>query len=204
VLKYFVYISKTKVDMLFPQIPPAFLAGAEAELKVNLAVFSAGLTSRNADPPTELAGRVGALAKYIREHEKVGTLDAPGDWVYGTEWLRWGVVKEYASDIALFGGRVTDRTAALLGSRDSILGNPDTGKASHAPFYYTLRFFNDVVQGRAELGGEKPPYYSWREAVDIGLRALPNSPNRLEFLAKVLHLEGELVVATPLYVALES
>jgi hypothetical protein len=201
-LKYYIYISKTKVDMLYPQIPPDFLAAAEAEVKVHLGVISTGLKSRSPEPPKELAGRTGVLADYIRNHEDVGTPDAPQTWFQAVAQLRWGVVREYASDIALFGGRVGARTVALLGSSESILGAAETSEAQHAPFYYTLRFFNGVLEGHAELARERPPNFSWRDAVDIGLRTLPKTEHQIEFLARVIHAEGDLLVGTPLYVAL--
>jgi hypothetical protein len=52
-LKYYVYISKPKVDMLYPQIPAGFLAGPEAEVKVSLGIISSGVKSRSPDPPDE-------------------------------------------------------------------------------------------------------------------------------------------------------
>lgn len=188
--------------MLYPQIPPDFLAAAEAELKVNLGVISTGLKSRSPDPPKELAGRTGVLAEYIRKYEKVGSPDAPETWFQSEARLRWGVVREYASDIALFGGRIGNRTVALLGSSESILGAAETGESQHALFYYTLRFFNGVLDGHAQLTGEQPPYFSWRDAVDIGLRALPGTEHQVNFLARVVYAERELLVGTPLYVAL--
>jgi hypothetical protein len=112
------------------------------------------------------------------------------------------VVEEYAADIALFGGQVGGRTMALLGSSESVIGVTNTSSAQHAPFYYTLRFLNDIAEGHAPLSGKDPPYYSWEDAIKIGLRALPPTDHRLEFLAKVIHVESGLVVGTPLYVAL--
>lgn len=201
-LRYYIYISKTKVDMLYPQIPADFLAAAEAEVRINLGVISTGLKSRSPEAPKELAGRAGVLAEYIRKHEEVGTPDAPKTWFQSAARLKWGVVREYASDIALFGGRIGNRTVALLGSSESILGAAETAETQHAPFYYTLGFFNGVLDGYAELAGSEPPYFSWRDAVDIGLRALPNTEHQIDFLARVVHAEGDLLVGTPLYVAL--
>jgi len=200
-LKYYVYISETKVSMLYPQIPSAFLSTAEAELKVNLGVVSTGLKSRSPEQTKELAGRVGVLAAYLRKHEKIGTLDEPQTWFQAVADLHWGVVTEYASDIAFFGGRVGDRTLALLGSSESIVGAAQTSESQHASYYYTLKFFNGVVKGQARLTNDKPPYHSWHGAVEIALGALPESTSRLDFLARLIHQDGDLLVGTPLYVA---
>ena len=165
-------------------------------------VMSAGLKSRSPEAPKELAGRTGVLAAYIRKREQVGTPDSPQTWFQCAARLKWGIVREYASDIALFGGRIGNRTVALLGSSESILGAAESAESQHAPFYYTLRFFNGVLEGHAELAGTQPPYFSWNDAVDIGLRALPDTEHQIEFLARVVHTEGDLLVGTPLYVAL--
>jgi hypothetical protein len=128
--------------------------------------------------------------------------------------MRWGCVAEYASDIAFFGGRLGGKTIALLGSSDSIIGAPNRADSNHAPFYYTLRFFNQMLQRQScklkdggsptleETGEDNPPYYGYAESVSIARRALKGSDANLEFLALVLHQEDKLVVATPLYVAL--
>ena len=55
-LKYYIYISETKVNMLYPQIPAAFLSAAEAEVKVSLGVVSTSLKSRGPEQAKELAG----------------------------------------------------------------------------------------------------------------------------------------------------
>ncbi|MFL6546991.1 MAG: DUF7019 family protein [Candidatus Udaeobacter sp.] len=45
-MKYYLYISGTKVDMLYPQLPPAFLRGAEADFKINLGIVSSGVKAQ--------------------------------------------------------------------------------------------------------------------------------------------------------------
>jgi hypothetical protein len=214
-LKYYVYLSATKVDMLYSQIPPAFLKGAEAELKINLAVVSSSIKGRGPEEATELPARTAAVASYIREQNGVGTVDNPQQWIEGGTSMRWGCVREYASDIAFFGGKVGDKTIALLGSSDSLIGAPKVSEASHAPFYYTMRFFNQMLENRRfkiadddhptdEGPVGKPPYYSYDDSVKIALGALAGSDAKLEFLAFVLHKENKLIVATPLYVALSD
>jgi len=202
-MKYYVYISKTKVDMLYPQIPPDFLASAEADLRVNLGVLSAGLKSRSPETSQELAGRVGVLSAYLRDHESVGTPDAPQYWFQAVAPLRWGVVREYAADIVFFGGQIGSRTVVLLGSSESIVGAAQTADAQHAPFHYTLSFLNAVLEGRTELTDKQASrLLSWPHAVDTCFRTVPKSEQRIDFLARMLHAEGDLLVGTPLYAAL--
>ena len=202
-LKFYIYVSKTKVDMLYPQIPAKFLSEADAELKVNLGIVSAGLKSRSPDRPSELTGRIASLVSYIRENETVGTVDDPRTWIQGTADLRWGIVEEYASDIALFGGSINSKVLAMLGARESIIGAAQTSQAQHGLCYYALKFFNGVAEGNTSLLAQTPPFTaSWKEAVTTGLKALPETTHRLDFMAKVLLTEEDVLVATPLYVAL--
>ncbi len=215
-LRYYVYISTTKVDMLFPQIPAAFLKGAEAELKINLGVVSTSIKGKGPEDAKELAARVGVVEAYLKDQEDVGTVENPKRWIEGIARLRWGCVQEYASDIAFFGGKIGGRTVALLGSSESVLGAPQMGSANHAPFYYTLQFFNQMLKNRhfkegnlfdsPQMEGKegKPPYYSYPESIQIAYDALAGSEAILQFSALVLHTEKNLIVATPLYVALAN
>src|SRR5260370_24026021 len=102
--------------MLYSQIPPAFLKGAEAELKINLGVISTNLKGRGPEEAKELPARAAAVASYIRDQNEVGTVETPKQWIEGATSMRWGCVREYASDIAFFGGTIGTRTVALLGS----------------------------------------------------------------------------------------
>lgn len=202
VLKYYLYLSQTKVDMLFPQVPADFLKGAEAEIKVNLGLASAALKSRSPEDAKELAGRAAAVCSYIRRHDEVGDVSLPKRWIAGTAMLQWGIVTEYASDIVFFGGKVAEKNLALLGSRESLIGEAKTAEANHAPFYYTLKFFNQIV-ARNDMGKNvQPPYLSYQKDIEIALQALPKTMTNVEFLAKVLHDEPTCLVATPLYVAI--
>jgi hypothetical protein len=212
-LKYYVYISATKVDMLYPQIPPAFLKGAEAELKISLGVISSGLKTHGPEEAKELPARAAAVESYLRNQREVGTIDDPKSWLGGVALMRWGCVQEYASDIAFFGGQAGGRTVALLGSSDSIVGAPKVAESNHAPFYYTMKFFNQKLLNRGfkapgkwdkprEDSEGEPAYYSYAESVDIAFQSLAGTEANLEFLAFVLYKEENLIVATPLYVAL--
>jgi hypothetical protein len=128
--------------------------------------------------------------------------------------MRWGRVWEYASDIAFFGGSQGQTTVALLGSSESIIGAPAQAESNHAPFYYTMRFFNQILEkGRVKIGDEwedsgesqgdePPPCYSYSDSVKIAYEALNGSEAKLEYLAFVLHKQRQLIVATPLYVAM--
>jgi hypothetical protein len=218
-LKYYLYISRTKVDMLFPQIPRDVLAGIEPEVRVNLGLLSGGVKRGRVPPPDELPYRLAVVVAYIRKHEKVGTPANPETWVEAVAPLQFGVVGEHEADIAFFGGLVDDQILALIGSSESIVGGVQTTEAQHAPLYYTLRFLNEslfndgfrapdtrqtILGARpdGEANWDQPPSVTWRQAVEIAMQAIPRAPQTMEFLARIIHTEARLVVGTPLYVAL--
>lgn len=175
---YFVYVSRTKVEMLYPQIS----------------------TSNQHEVTTER--KLGAVCEYLRRNENVGTIDSPGKYIEGTVPLKYGIVSEYASEIAFFGGIVGGTKLGLIGSSASLVGAVERADSNHAPYYYTLKFLNRAVVAEGIEGA--PPYYSFSEAVDIALKSLPPQTHSMEFFAKVLYTETNLVVGTPLYVAIDE
>ena len=72
-MKYYLYISAPKVEMLFPQIPPTFLQGASAELKVNLGLLSTTIKGTQPENFESLSLRVAAVSKYLQAHAEVST-----------------------------------------------------------------------------------------------------------------------------------
>jgi len=216
-LKYYVYISATKVNMLYPQIPPAFLRGAEAELKINLGVISTSVKGRGPEEATELPARVAAVQSYLRKENAVGSIENPRQWTEGTMPMRWGRVSEEASDIAFFGGVAGKKRVALIGSSDSLIGTPQSAEANHGGLYYQLKFFNAInpmLESKGFKAGDSTltaPHEessvvqnNYASLVGIALDALPSSEQSLDFLALVLQNEPNLIVATPLYVALAT
>jgi len=211
-LRYYVYVSKTKVDMLYSQIPPAFLKGAEAELKVNLGVASTSLKRRGSDAPTEPISRLSVVASYLKDHYEVGTIKCPKRWIEGTSLLRWGRLREPDSQLAVWGGEVEQKKLMLVGSSESLIGAPQTPQASHALGDYTSYFLrveaDDDRWGRLGISDaeERPgfvfPEHFYAESVEVALSALPGSKTNLEFLAFVLHKTPNLLIASPIYVAL--
>jgi hypothetical protein len=210
-LKYYVYISATKVGMLYPQIPPAFLKGAEAELKINLGVISTGFKAHGPEEAKELPRQVAAVEAYLRDKGLVGTAEDPHAWISGSALMRWGRVRDYAAGIAFFGGTVGHKTVALLGSSDSIIGMPLQADSNHSLDYYTLRSLESELRRASEAADWSPPasefyspFSSYARSVDLAYQSLKDSDANLEFLALVLEKRETLIVATPLYVALAS
>jgi hypothetical protein len=203
-LRYYVYISQTKLEILIPQIPARLLRSLEAEIKINVAAFAAGVKKTASTPSPELAAKAGVLGDYLEKQTGwVGTVTDPGRYVKGVASLQYGVMQDYAAELAFFGGEVDGVKLALIGSPASLIGVAVDAAANHSLDYYVLKF----LSGEAELArGSRKGWRPYEAAVDGALNAGVLSPTRLrlEFLAKPLFHNDRVLVATPIYVALSD
>jgi hypothetical protein len=197
--QYYIYLSKTKVEMLYPQIPRRLAGSLEAEVKANIGVMQA--TVRGGMPPdtSDLYTHAATVARYLEKHDKVGTIDRPERYIKDTATLKYGIIYEYASDIAFFGATIASTKLGLIGSADSMVGAVQRRESQHATFYYTLKFLNRLAEQEAADYPE-PDYYSYMQAFDIA-SSVTSLETRVEFLARLLHQEPGLIIATPIYVA---
>jgi hypothetical protein len=185
--------------MLYPQIPQRLARSLEAEAKANIGFLQATVRAGKTADPEDSYARVSVVTSYLEKHDKVGTVAQPERYIKDTARLKYGIVSEYASDIAFFGGGVGSTEIGLIGSSESMVGEVQRGESGHSPFYYTLKFLNRMADSESPLGN--PPYYSYQEAFDIASAATPLEAEAV-FFAKTLHQEPGLVIATPLYVAI--
>jgi hypothetical protein len=87
-MKYYIYISDTKVDMLFAQIPRKTLEGLAGELNINFGIFSTTLKQDAAEE--NRFSKLEVVRKYIEKHSVVGTIDSPSEYFAGEETMKWG------------------------------------------------------------------------------------------------------------------
>ena len=161
-LKYYLYISTTKVEMLFPQIPRNFLRGASADIKLNLGVVSATLKAAHQATDDTVLEKLASVSYYIRSRESLGTVDQPEAYLSGTMPMRYGVVSEYASQIAFFAGTASSRQVGLIGAVSSLVGVVKSAEAGHSPYYYTLRFLNNIADAGTLSISDSPPYDTYQ------------------------------------------
>lgn len=198
--QYYIYLSTTKVEMLYPQIPQRLAGSLEAEVKANIGVVQA--TVRGGAPPDtpDIYTHAAAVTRYLEKHDKVGTIDRPERYIKDVATLKYGIIYEYASDIAFFGATIASTKLGLIGSSESMVGSVQPSESQHAPFYYTLKFLNRLAE-REAADSPQPEYYSYMQAFDIASN-VTSLEIRAEFLARLLHEEPGLIIATPIYVAI--
>ena len=95
-LKYYLYVSDAKVDMLISQMSPGLIAKLGSELNIETAVCVAIQMN-----PLVEGVRLTKLAiakRYIELHDTVGTIDEPCKWFAGEADIGWGPL-DYCRDM---------------------------------------------------------------------------------------------------------
>jgi hypothetical protein len=158
-VKNYLYISETKVNMLYPQIPSSILKRISVELKINLGVLGVGATSTPEDSSVDLSSKVAVLDKYIRSHEDCGSVEEPGSeeapktFIAGTLPLGRSIIEDedpvYEDGttptyrkFACFAGRFGDTRLVMVGAADSMVGKPAQAESDHSVDFYESNFFN--------------------------------------------------------------
>jgi hypothetical protein len=209
-MRYYVYVSDTKLDMLYPQIPAKLAARLAWELKLDLKLL--GLTLRNNDNDATRYGKLHLVEEYIDQNYEVGWMSEPTSWFRGELPLRSGVFGPQQDDgLLLYGGIGDGLLIGLLGSarhRTGHSADPDQILVG----FSALSALTDVLE--TERGGtpssDPPPVGDMaHEAMEL-TRGLRGPAEPCEFLARRLLrtetvYEGApltVVLGTPLYVAL--
>jgi len=217
-VRYYVYVSDAKLDMLSPQIPPKIRDNLAAELKIDLKLLS--LTVKSKDNEETRYSKLSLVTKYLHEHEDVGSVDEPGRYFEGSLPMAWGPI---GMGRGVYFGAITEHTIlGLAGSPRHVIRSVDAGSVpweatSAAPdLYDLLRSTSPTVVEAAPmmLGGAVlglDPVAA--EGVVRATTGLSGPVQHLEFLAKRVAdgftdlIPGyssdrkRIVLGTPVYVA---
>jgi hypothetical protein len=122
ILNNYIYISDTKVDMFYAQIPPKALEGMAIEQKVDLKVVGMALSKHT--PESTRYSKLKVVSAFIENHETIGTVDDPKEFFSGVMPMRWGPVGQ--DNVMVYFGGVTDRTIlGLGGSLKHVIGSSE-------------------------------------------------------------------------------
>ena len=220
-MKYYVYISDAKVDMLFPQVPHEIKRRVATEWKMDLKLLSASRRTESESEDNRIA-RLETVADFIRQSARVGTVDSPCEYVADTLPLRWGDYGwDRKSPVVYFGGETERTIVGLGGSSKHLVGSSVTSAAEpHSAMPYLIKFLGEGLRQQENESSEKPgshvaifPYpFTPIAAVEYSILQMQGPPQNVEFLAKRLAYgpvekhaelkEKHVLLATPLYVAL--
>ena len=124
-MKYYVYISDTKVDMLLAQIPHDTKKKIASEYKVDLKLIS---TTRKSEIEAEdnRYMRLNTVCNSIRDYGNVGTVNEPSEYFVDTLNMRWGPFGDKdptKAPLVYFGGGRGGTVIGLGGSIKHLIGS---------------------------------------------------------------------------------
>jgi hypothetical protein len=197
-LRYFVYLSDVKLQMLLDQIEEAVKRSIAAELKIDFKLVSLKLTSPALDRSLHESSRIAKLEiveSYLRSHHEMGDLTCTAGYFEANMMMDWKPCDD--NETVLFCGYQKTRLVVLGGSISNLFGRPSSATqiGSHP---YTIR-------AAVRHGGK-----SNNLGFDLNAAAqeIYSTPQPVRFLAHVIFPgrlpegseQSDYILATPLYV----
>ncbi|MFI8930247.1 DUF7019 family protein [Streptomyces sp. NPDC053474] len=217
-MRYYIYLSTAKLDMLHAQIPPPLARRLAVEAKVDLKVLSLAVQAPRGD--TGAYDRLDLVEAYLEREFDVSWMSEPTAWFRGEAGLR--IVGDGGPNgPTLMTGRDGDTVVALIGSAHHLIGHqaaPDLHRVGHSGLPSMFRLLQEVPpewegQFNVRWRGRMPSRESVTRDVLHFAEALTVPPVYCEFLARRL-LSGTVtredgreltvVVGTPVYVAMSD
>jgi hypothetical protein len=226
-MRYYVYVSDTKLDMLAPQVPRKLRERVAAELTIDLKVLSLSLKENPSD--ANRYAKVELVRQHLLKDGAVGTVDDDTAWFAGTMPMHWGPFQHHTRaeydpnfPMVFFAGQTETMQLGLGGSRRHLLGEQsslservrDTPMGplftSFSDGYSILRAVRDPVRDEHDAQSPAAPKaVASTVAQVIGTAELSGLPaSSMEFLARRLidvpsnGFPGprRVILGTPLYV----
>jgi uncharacterized protein DUF7019 len=214
-VRYYLYISDSKVDMLLPQVPGALTHKVAAEFGFDIGLFAGKLSTERQTLENRVA-RLQAVERYLIRDGNVGTLAAPQAWFQDTALASMFSIPS-ALNLVFFLIQSSSYVAALGGSAHHVIGNVARAGMESSSFVPTLvdgleslmeDCFDDPDDGLWRLTGTGVSRggRSWTETIEQ-ISSFESGPKqRVSFLARRLVAEDyggrTMTLATPLFVAL--
>lgn len=205
-LRYYLYISDAKVDMLLPQVDPGFGRKRSGEVGVNVSFLSA---KRSVEAQAERVARLERVVRYVDDFCDVGTVDEPGQYVRGRLAMRWGPLA--GGQAVYFGGRTEHTVVGLGGASGHVIGAiPPTDQGQ----VFAPSSMAGILAQLAETIADDEAPASALAATHVANRVIRGAEQEVEFLAKRLahgpspypELDADdgmtVLLASPIFVAL--
>jgi len=213
-IKYYVYLSAAKINMMFQQLFSDITADISTTFSLKLGFVSAETTSTEDNSSENLYQKLNIICRHI---EDVGGITSEtSSYIQSSLPMLWGLSKGRERATYWIGRYEVDDIVTdvlLIGSAGHILGGgmqPQRSCESALPFF--LREINSEIEhakGRSKT--DKIMHYSISSIIERIHELTPDIYCDYEFLAKIL-LRGEeyengktrkYIVASPIYVACE-
>ncbi|MEU6124868.1 SAVMC3_10250 family protein [Streptomyces sp. NPDC047123] len=217
-MRYYLYVSTTKVDMLYGQIPQKLLRRLAVEAKLDLKVVSLALQSPR--PDTTTYDQLDLVEAYLERECDVSWMTEPTAWFRGEAALRVAGYGD-ADGPTLMTGFDGDTVVALIGAARHLIGHqasPEMKQLSFSGLPGLFRLLQDSPpewerQFEGRFMGRMPSRGSITENVLRYAESLTVPPMYCDFLARQLlrdtvrradGREVTIIVGTPLFVAMSD
>ena len=208
-MKHYIYISSTKVEMLFSQIPQNIKSRIATEIKIDLKIFSTTFKDKDANPDTNLYSKLDMVLQHIEADANVGTVACPKSYFRNSMEMKVGEFPN--SGLVYFTGKSTDGTVGLGGSLKHVIDNQDIVELKEKPSSLLPRILNSLSRElNAPLQQDLEDFLFPNKSrvlrtVEAAYSRIEGVPLKVEFFAKTLAQEEgrheRVILGTPLYVA---
>jgi hypothetical protein len=221
-MKYYIYVSESKVDMLFSQLPPEEQKTIAAELGFDLKILQGKISSQRVSGESNhsVIQRCQLIQKCIRNHDGVGRLTDTKPWVADLCIAR---CFDLESDGTMFIGQSGFHTVGLVGSAKHLIGIEKNNKSFFGR-ERLLSFGPDILDAITRLAETDDSFGPLEPSVEGGIESMvtsfgtpawvrvirhlneqgAQSPMKLDFFAKRLFFHEGVILLTPLFIALSD
>jgi hypothetical protein len=223
-LKYYLYISTSKLEMLYQQVASSGKDKKSVEWGVDLKAVKFIRKGEAEDEP-DRDDKLKLVLQALDDADLVGTIEEPKEYVKGTLPMRWGLLRDWGRPteeppLVYFGARTETTVFGFGGSSRHVIGNAGasaTGSRSVTP-YLIAHLLDGLAMSREGWGAyqkyDSDDDFDTFSAVKMATDHLKGPEQNLEFYTKTL-LRGKLwgshgqvgtkvFLGSPLYVAMAS
>jgi hypothetical protein len=214
-MKYYIYISKAKIDMLLPQVPEAFKAKFAAEIGIHLGLLNAKVSSELPRDLDDNIRRLEVVSNHIESSQEPGDLGNPKEWIKDVMSVKHLSVKENR-ELFLLVGKKYDQYHLLGGSSHHVVGNvrPADATIGYSYFPYLAgaltnvfsEWYSKINEARVNLDVTGDNLMrsirqsEWSDVVYALYEKSDATTFDVEFLARFLSHGVGCTVSSPLYV----
>lgn len=131
-MKYYVYVSESKINMLFDQIGLSDKEERTTSLEFDLKVLK-GRVEKSKGIPANKFKKLNTVIKQLEKEKLVGSITDPSQYIKGCLkmiWTTWSMARLPHSPITFWGHMSEKLTLALAGSKYHLLGEQRRGRTS--------------------------------------------------------------------------